>query len=145
MAKKKERKIEQIIIHCSDSKWGNAALLDSWHRTRGWDKIGYHAVICNGHLTPELYDPLFDGCIESGRHFLEVGAHSKGHNTNSLGICLIGQGDYSLKQLGALKGFIGHWKEQIPEIEVKLHSDYNSKKPKCPGFSVDNLLGAILG
>jgi len=150
MTKKKERTIKQIIIHGSNSKFGNAALIDHWHRSRKpkpFDKIGYHVVIGNGWITPDLYDPMFDGCVESGRHFMEVGAHAIGHNEDSLSLCLIGQnGVYSASQLGAVKNVVANWKEMFPTIEeVKLHSDYNKNKPNCPGFTVDNLLGAILG
>ncbi|VEI47016.1 Uncharacterised protein [Actinobacillus equuli] len=31
-----------------------------------------------------------DGSVETGRQVGEIGAHVKGHNSNSVGICLIG-------------------------------------------------------
>ena len=42
------REIKKIIIHCSDSEFGDAALIDKWHKERGWTGIGYHYVILNG-------------------------------------------------------------------------------------------------
>jgi hypothetical protein len=36
------RAIKQIIIHCSDSEFGNVIQIDRWHRERGWKGIGYH-------------------------------------------------------------------------------------------------------
>lgn len=41
-------RIDKIIINCSDSDWGDAEVIDEWHRERGWDGIGYHYIICNG-------------------------------------------------------------------------------------------------
>ena len=52
--------------------------IDRWHRERGWLKIGYHYVIKR------------DGTVETGRELEEVGAHAKGHNAISVGICMVG-------------------------------------------------------
>ena len=46
----------KIIIHCTDSGWANLATVDSWHRQRGFDEIGYHFLILNGeHYSEEEY------------------------------------------------------------------------------------------
>lgn len=75
------RYINEIIIHCSDTKEGldfNANDIDRWHKQKGWKRIGYHYVI------------LLNGTIEQGRELEAVGAHTKGHNAHSIGICYIG-------------------------------------------------------
>ena len=75
------RKIKEIIIHCSATKEGRnftVADIDRWHRERGFFCIGYHFVIYR------------DGSIHVGRSVEEVGAHCKGHNTVSIGVCYIG-------------------------------------------------------
>ena len=86
------RKINEIIIHCSDTQEGcdvTAADIRRWHTTpkekggRGWRDIGYHYVI------------RLDGTIEVGRTIERVGAHCIGrngedHNSHSIGICYIG-------------------------------------------------------
>lgn len=75
------RKIKEIIIHCSATKEGRnftVADIDRWHRERGMRCIGYHFVIYR------------DGSIHVGRAIEEVGAHCKGHNSISIGICYIG-------------------------------------------------------
>ena len=38
-------KLTNIIIHCSDSDFGDAQTIDLWHKQRGWKGIGYHYVI----------------------------------------------------------------------------------------------------
>ena len=81
-----------IIVHCSDSNFGNAALIDHWHRTRKlkpFKKIGYTNIILNGKISSRFsFQSFFDGLIETGRDYRAMGAHCVGHNS-SIGICLI--------------------------------------------------------
>jgi len=75
------RPIDKIILHCSatnDHLEIDAAMIDSWHRRRGWSRIGYHYVIKR------------DGTLEFGRPVGDIGAHVAGQNTGSIGICYIG-------------------------------------------------------
>jgi N-acetyl-anhydromuramyl-L-alanine amidase AmpD len=96
------REINKIVIHCSDSKIGNAVMIDKWHRDRGWAGIGYHFVIGNDSKIEGL--SFYDGRIEMGRPINKSGAHVRGHNSTSIGICLIGKpGEFTLKQLKAAK------------------------------------------
>ena len=75
------RRINKIIIHCAatvegaDFDWTD---IDKWHKKRGWSGIGYHYVI------------TLDGKIQSGRPLKKIGAHAKGFNRNSIGVCYIG-------------------------------------------------------
>ena len=75
------RKIDSIIVHCSATKAGQdftAADIDRWHRERGFNGIGYHYVI------------RLDGRLEKGRDVSLIGAHCKGWNERSIGICYVG-------------------------------------------------------
>ena len=75
------RNIDSIIVHCSATKAGQdftATDIDRWHRERGFNGIGYHYVIC------------LDGKLEKGRDVALAGAHCKGWNEQSIGICYIG-------------------------------------------------------
>lgn len=75
------RKIDSIIVHCSATKAGQdftAADIDRWHRERGFNGIGYHYVI------------RLDGGLEKGRDISLIGAHCKGWNERSIGICYVG-------------------------------------------------------
>ena len=135
------RKEKLLVIHCSDSRWGNACLIDSWHRERGWSGIGYHWVILNGKIdSGPSYNPLYDGMIESGRHFTKKGAHVKGHNDNSIGVCLIGEsGMFTKSQMNTLKEII----KRHPHHKVVFHSDLDPKKPNCPGLDMNDLLRIV--
>ena len=133
----------KAIIHCSASKFGNAVLIDSWHKQRGWSGIGYHAVILNGQITSKLFNKHFDGLIESGRPFddnnlidpFEAGAHTLGHNS-TIGFCLIGEsGKFTHNQIHGLHKSLGWIKQIFGTLEISHHSDWDPKKPLCAGLS----------
>lgn len=123
------RKINEIIIHCSDTPTDRnvrAKDIDYWHKQRGWKGIGYHFVI------------TIDGTIECGRMVDEVGAHCEGHNTRSVGICLIGCGDYTSEQYTALEKLLRSLKEQFTGIRIYGHNSFSPKT--CPNFNVTEFL-----
>jgi hypothetical protein len=95
-----------VMIHCSDSEFGDAEQIDDWHRERGFDCIGYNWVILNGCREPDYYDRDEDGRVEEGRNPLYLGAHAKGYNDSYLSICLIGKNHFSFKQIYNLMKFI---------------------------------------
>ena len=78
------REIKKIIIHCSDSEWGDAYIIDKWHKERGWKGIGYHYVVLNGKRIPNSFDKSEVGFIEKGRPDSEVGSHVVGMNSISI-------------------------------------------------------------
>lgn len=142
------RFIDTIFVHCSATqpKWmaGSPAEakrdeIDRWHRERGFSQIGYHYIIDR------------DGTILIGRPVEQVGAHVKGHNTNSIGICLLGgfgsnENDsfadhYTVEQATALRDLIDRLQVQYPTIKhVRGHNEVAAKA--CPGFSVPRWLAA---
>ena len=94
------REINKIIIHCSDSEFGSKKLIDKWHKERGWDGCGYHYVITNGIDDYMVkYNKNHDGLVQEGRPIEKMGAHVKGHNKDSIGICLIGKSNFTPAQL----------------------------------------------
>lgn len=132
------RTINKIIVHCSDSEFGDVELLDDWHRRRGWDGIGYHHVILNGRLTYfARYRPDNDGTLQVGRPIGKIGAHCRGHNQDSIGVCLIGSHHFSQKQFFALEGLIIELQIRfgVPIDGVRGHNEFNGRKT-CPNFDV---------
>lgn len=124
------RDIEHLVIHCSDSPQGrgdNAATIHRWHTEKGWDGIGYHYVI------------LESGEVEAGRPEYWPGAHARGHNKSSIGICLIGKGVYTIKQFKALDLLLLRLKERHPDAKVVGHDELDSYKD-CPCFDVQEWL-----
>ena len=137
-----------IIVHCSASKFGNAAEITRWHLERGFSTIGYHFVILNGQVGAKKYNKWFDGNIETGRPIDddkwfetdEIGAHALGHN-NTIGICLIGESNsFTVRQLRSLTLLLRVLKKQFGEITVYQHSDFEPKKPFCAGLSKEQML-----
>lgn len=78
---KNSRMVDLIVIHCSATK-ETARLtpfaLDRMHRQRGFNGCGYHYYIER------------DGKINSMRPSEKVGAHARGYNAHSFGICYEG-------------------------------------------------------
>lgn len=76
-----ERFIDTIIIHCSATRKSSKLTpleLVRMHRRRGFNGCGYHFYIRK------------DGEICEMRSVSTVGAHCKGHNEGSIGICYEG-------------------------------------------------------
>lgn len=128
---------KKVILHCSatpDYKKGHisfdlfgASDIDSWHRSeKGWDMIGYHEVIRR------------TGLLEHGRPHTMHGAHTLGHNVDSLGVCYIGLSYPTKEQI-----------DTLGTVFLKFLADYGIKANQwfghyelnvaklCPGFSMD--------
>lgn len=140
-------KIENIIVHCSDSGFGDAGLIRLWHMQRGWKDIGYNAVILNGKRSSRSnYTPDSDGVLEIGRALdfsayleeNEVGAHALGYNLNSVGVCLIGVDQFTEKQIDTLLAFLRLWGKIVPGVKVLGHYEVDGKK-SCPNIDMDVL------
>jgi len=134
-------KIKRVVIHCSDSTWGTAMDINDWHKQHGWDMIGYHFVITNNKPNPHGHIFLFkDGQVEEGRDIDQLGAHVKGFNTGSLGICLIGEHYFSIKQLEALKEVVLELMDiyKLTMDDVFCHNDLDKNKT-CPNLHSNEL------
>lgn len=133
------RTINKIIIHCSATPQGRkhtVADIDLWHRRRGFASIGYHYVI------------YLDGTVHEGRPLSMQGAHTLGHNAQSIGICYIGglatDGKTPLDtrtpaQAEALRTLVQHLQQTYPQATVHGHSEFANKA--CPSFNVKKEFG----
>lgn len=126
------REMNEIIVHCSATREGmdfGVADIDRWHRLRNMKRVGYHYVV------------LLDGTIQQGRRLEEIGAHCKGHNKNSIGICYIGGLDATGKpedtrtdaQKRSLLRLIDALVGMYPIKKISGHREYNKTKA-CPCF-----------
>ncbi|MBI1362717.1 MAG: hypothetical protein GC134_01930 [Proteobacteria bacterium] len=121
------RPITHHIIHCSDSTFGDVKTIRGWHLQRGFHDVGYHFVIRT------------DGEIEVGRLLTEVGAHVEGHNSTSIGTCLIGKTDFTGAQFKALRRLHESLADLFPGIATAPHNAFNPHKT-CPNFNVAQAL-----
>ena len=125
------RTISEIIIHCTATKplaHINVNDVRRWHQQRGFNDIGYHYLV------------LVDGTIEVGRPLNETGAHCKGHNAHSIGVCYVGGLNDKGKpadtrtpaQRTALRNLLTTLKRQYPDAIIHGHRDFAAKA--CPCF-----------
>lgn len=124
MQPRTSRDVQFLVVHCADTpddKDFSAEDIHKWHRQKGWDGIGYHAVICR------------DGTVHQGRPDYWPGAHVRGRNSISLGVCLIGRQDFSEGQLTELGLWLDEKLEMYPNAQVVGHRDLDSSKT-CPNF-----------
>jgi len=119
------RAISKIILHCSasDSDTQTAAVIDQWHKERGWAKIGYHYFIRK------------NGLIESGRAVEEIGAHVHGQNSDSLGICVAGLKHFEPTQFESLQDLLLCLRRIWPDASIHGHNEFDKNK-ECPVYDV---------
>lgn len=132
------RDINNIIIHCSYTKKSQdigAAEIRAWHtdpkpKGNGWRDIGYHYVIRR------------NGAVENGRDEAMQGSHVAGHNTDSIGICLVGgmndagiaDSNFTFLQFKALHKLVGTMKKRYASAAIIGHRDIKGSGKSCPVF-----------
>lgn len=136
------RFIDKVIVHCADTKPRMDIGVDEirqWHLARGWDDVGYHYVIRRG------------GVIEIGRDMELVGAHTLGHNTGSIGVCLVGGMDesgesdtnFTAEQYLSLLNLLKNMRAEFPNATYHGHREFSDKD--CPCFDVKAFVENFIG
>ncbi len=136
------RHINRIVVHCSATREGGyftAADIRRWHKERGWSDIGYHYVV------------RLDGWVEVGRPVEKPGAHAKGYNEDSIGVCYVGGLDAAGKaadtrtdeQKASLKIICEYLCRWHNVSEIVGHRELPGVKKDCPCFEVQELRDAI--
>ena len=131
------RKINKIIIHCSATPAHqnfSAKDIRDWHvKGNKWSDIGYHYIV------------RLDGSMEYGRPLEVPGAHCKGYNQNSIGVCYIGGMDKAMEcaedtrtseQIASLLELLRLLKKFHPNAIIHGHRDFSDKE--CPSFDATN-------
>lgn len=126
------RKITEIIIHCSATPAGRevtVADIDRWHRQSGYRCIGYHYVV------------TLDGTVCTGRPVADAGAHCRGHNACSIGVCYVGGLATDCRtpadtrtdaQRASLLALLRRLRRLYPAAVIRSHRDFAPKA--CPSF-----------
>lgn len=172
------RTISKVYIHCSYSEWGSFDDIDEWHKEKGFNAYwsphhnrkvhcGYHFVVLNqfptyqlleqhvthndpGQLGQRLYSTRTDGKIVPGRTVDTQGAHVKGDNEYSIGICYIGITPTAV-QYQALITLCLELLTQYPVLnvsDVRGHFEYYTAKnlpeqKTCPNFDMDTFRSTL--
>ncbi len=136
------RRIDEIILHCSATPEGrdvSMADIRKWHvDERGWSDVGYHFVV------------TLDGTVHVGRPMDRAGAHCKGRNGNSIGVCYVGGMDSDMVpkdtllpvQERSLRKLIKAIRLLFGEVEISGHNQYSAKA--CPSFDVKEKFADLL-
>gem|GEM_PF-811175 len=143
--------ITLLVIHCSASPNGCAHTevdIDRWHAARGFKRaavnIGHHAP----HLKHIGYHFVIrvSGVVRVGRRLGKVGAHALGHNSCSIGTCLIGTDRFTAAQWQILRSHVESLCRDYPGLKVVGHRDLSPDAngdvarhewlKTCPGFDV---------
>ena len=126
------RRIDLIVVHCSatrcDRSWPVTALIRCHAQRFGF--TGYHYYITR------------DGQTYQTRHEQLVGAHVKGYNSHSLGVCYEGGLDANgkpadtrtPKQKHAMLRLLRRLKEEHPQARIVGHRDLPDVHKACPCF-----------
>ena len=137
---------DTIVIHYSATpveKDFSVGDIDAMHRQRGFNKIGYHFYITK------------DGTVHKGRDTVErgveMGAHVKGHNDHTIGICYeggvtlaqphTGRDTRTLEQTAAMVDLIKQLQRQYHIKMIVGHRDLGSTQ--CPGFDVKSWWASV--
>lgn len=110
--------IHTIVIHYSATYPATTLTrdqVDKWHRERGFREIGYHWFIRR------------DGTLEEGRAEGTLGAHVRGHNSGTIGICWAGGLDRTTGPN------VGVWNPSAAQVEcmVRLVHDIQRRWPSA--------------
>ena len=133
------KKTDYIVIHCAGTKPSmdiDIDVIDQWHRKRGFFSAGYHYFLKR------------DGTRETGRSLDEVGAHAKGFNHRSIGICLAGgvseedhtvaENNFTKQQWVELELLLEELIRTYPSAKIIGHNQISQKD--CPSFDVQAYL-----
>ena len=120
---KKNTPIYLVVHHCggtdtnplADTSHHTFEMVDAWHRENPNIWLGELSTL--GHAIGYHYFIDKTGRVTQGRADTDEGAHCKGYNTQSIGICLAGNFDVTLptpQQVSSFKNLL-----------VKLSTKYN--------------------
>jgi len=132
------RELNMIVVHCSATPPKmdiGAKEIRSWHvKGNGWKDIGYHIVVRR------------DGTVEFGRPISQVGAHARGYNAHSIGVCWVGgvnedmDPENNMTEIQeeelwcVIDNLINVY--DIPKENVVGHRDLPEVTKSCPSFDV---------
>nr|DAP64593.1 MAG TPA: endodeoxyribonuclease I [Caudoviricetes sp.] len=118
----KRQSTDRLILHHSACSSCTAEQIHQWHLNNGWEGAGYHFLVRK------------DGQIYRLRPEEFVGAHAKGSNYNSIGICAEGNFENETMpeaQKNSLIELVSYLKGKYGISKVLKHSDVNNTA--CPG------------
>lgn len=138
------RTLDKIVIHCSATPPTmdiGVKEIRSWHvNERKWRDVGYHIVVRR------------NGEVELGRPLEMQGAHARGYNKTSIGVCWVGGVDKDMnpennmtrEQESELWCTVQNFMLTygIEKAQVVGHRDLPGVTKACPSFDVKEWIDA---
>ncbi|MDR0859256.1 MAG: peptidoglycan recognition protein family protein [Oscillospiraceae bacterium] len=116
------KKTDKIVLHHAAAVSASVTDVHRWHLERQWAGIGYHFYVRK------------DGAVYRGRPELMIGAHTRGCNSASLGICF--EGNFETEKMPEVQRAAGE--ALLAELELRfgklplfLHKQLTATL--CPG------------
>lgn len=126
-----------IIHHTAEDGWDVYKTHEFHQKGRGWSGIGYNYFIEE------------DGTVYEGRG-LHIGAHAKGYNSETIGVCMSGNFDIyhpTARQINSLHVLCQALMKQfsLSTADILGHRELESVTKTCPGlyFSMEELRNAL--
>ena len=109
--------------------------IEEWHKERGFSEVGYHFVIQAG------------GLVRLGRKLDRIGAHCKGHNSDSIGVCVVGSFENGAPVPGSQwVALVSVVSDLLRQYGLSVRDVYGHKElgnTLCPGFEPQMLRDAL--
>ncbi|CCO48612.1 Putative peptidoglycan-binding domain-containing protein [Vibrio nigripulchritudo SOn1] len=130
---KPNRNVHSVFLHCSASdrsQHDSIAVIDKWHKKRGFSEIGYHYFISK------------NGDIHIGRNIEKIPAAQKGHNTGSIAICLHGlkKENFTEKQFTSVRALCMAIDSAYGSKTIKFRGHCEVSSKSCPVFDYKSVL-----
>lgn len=136
--------VEYAMHYSGASEDQTPRSIQNYHMdVRGWSDIGYNFLV---NKRGEIFE---------GRGFLVVGAHVAGHNTPSIGVCVIGEDKAGRVDVTPAAKLAVLWLlmecnrrrhlalgARAASLRVLGHRDYASASTDCPGNELESWLKA---
>lgn len=131
------RRVRRLVVHhTAGAKNATVADIRRGHINRGFNDIGYHAVIRG------------DGSLHHGRGESLQGAHALGANHDSLGVSLCGNFENETPeavQIAKVKALLAYWCQFYLVLPTQIfgHRDVGTTATACPGANLYAMLPEI--
>ena len=124
-----------FVLHHAAAKTASVETVHKWHLDKGWAGIGYHFYVRK------------DGSVYRGRPENWVGAHTDGHNSTKIGICV--EGNFETEKMPAAQKkaiveLLAYLRDKYGDQKVYGHRDLDSTA--CPGknFPFDEIVNGVV-
>lgn len=138
-----------VIHHEAGDINGTVEKIKAYHLTKGWSDIGYHKVIEYPSITTKKISDL----VKDGRPEDFIGAHCIGFNSQSLGICLVGNWTKLMPHPGQLDALVAQLHIWMDKYNIKPENIFTHREKwvnehgkactECPGDALQLMVEKI--